>query len=319
MSAPLRSGSCLAIVLLTLGVLPGSAALGRWSAPPVTTTAVDRSPVTTSGAAAPLEARAPTMAAQGPVAPDADVALGGIARPGDAVASSGEVALGGVVAPAAARPPTAHPHADRHEVGGAQTSPHGSRTIVGGAAPVPTALFADDVDLRHGPVPVPLALRLPSIGVDAEVLGVGITPGDVMDAPMGGAGDPVWQQAFWYRGSAIPGAASTALIAGHISGSGRPGVFADLGELERGDPIVLHDTRTGLDVRFEVDESVSYTLAEAGDPDVLRRIYGAGPVEGTDPRPSADGLSHLTLITCAGTFVGGTHDHRLVVYANRVA
>jgi hypothetical protein len=40
---------------------------------------------------------------------------------------------------------------------------------------------------------------------------------------------------------------------------------------------------------------------------------------GTGPQPSADGLSHLTLITCAGTFRNGTHDHRLVVYATRIA
>ena len=48
-------------------------------------------------------------------------------------------------------------------------------------------------------------------------------------------------------------------------------------------------------------------------------MYGAGPVTGTLPQPSADGLSHLTLVTCTGTFVGGTHDHRLVVSATRIA
>ena len=65
--------------------------------------------------------------------------------------------------------------------------------------------------------------------------------------------------------------------------------------------------------------SKSYTLAEAARPAVLKRIYGVGPVVGKWAQPSADGLSHLTLITCAGTFVNGTHDHRLVVYAVRVS
>ncbi len=65
-------------------------------------------------------------------------------------------------------------------------------------------------------------------------------------------------------------------------------------------------------------ESKTYSLEEAADPAVLTRIYGAGPVAGTWAKPSADGLSHLTLITCAGTFRNGTHDHRLVVYATRV-
>ena len=59
-----------------------------------------------------------------------------------------------------------------------------------------------------------------------------------MDAPKGPSNDPVWQQAFWYRGSAIPGAASTALIAGHIDGGGQSGVFAHIAELRKGDAIV---------------------------------------------------------------------------------
>lgn len=183
---------------------------------------------------------------------------------------------------------------------------------------VPAALVDDGLDLRAGPVPVALELQLPSLGVRASVVGVGITANEVMDAPMGPAKDPVWQQAFWYRGSAVPGELSNALIAGHISGpGGRPAVFAQIDRLGRGDPIVVRDTRNGLDVRFSVSNSETYSLDQAADPAVLSRIYGAGPVAGTRPQPSADGLSHLTLITCAGTFRNGTHDRRLVVYATR--
>jgi hypothetical protein len=43
---------------------------------------------------------------------------------------------------------------------------------------------------------VPLQLRIPLLNVDARVLGVGVTPGDAMDAPEGPVGDPVWQEAF---------------------------------------------------------------------------------------------------------------------------
>ena len=96
-------------------------------------------------------------------------------------------------------------------------------------------------------------------------------------------------------------------------------MFAHLDELRIGDPIVVLDTRRGLDVRFSVTGTRSYSLAEAADPSVLTEIYGAGPVAGAWPEPSPDGLAHLTLITCAGTFHDGTHDHRLVVYATRVA
>ena len=188
------------------------------------------------------------------------------------------------------------------------------------ALAVPAALTDDAVDLRAGPAPVPLELQLPSLDLIAPVVGVGITPTNVMDAPMGPAGDPVWQQAFWYRGSAVPGALSTALMAGHVGGpGGSSAVFAHLDRLRPGDPIVVRDTRSATDVRFSVTESTSYSLDEASEPAVLTRMYGAGPVEATWPQPSADGLAHLTLITCTGTFRNGTHDHRLVVYATRIA
>ena len=188
------------------------------------------------------------------------------------------------------------------------------------ALAVPAALTDEGLDLRAGPVAVPLELQMPSLDVSASVTGVGITPKNEMDAPMGPAGDPVWQQAFWYRGSAVPGALSTALIAGHFGGPrGSPAVFGHLDRLRPGDPIVVHDTRSALDVRFSVTESKTYSLDQAADPTVLTQIYGAGPVAGTWPQPSADGLSHLTLITCTGTFRNGTHDHRLAVYATRIA
>lgn len=187
--------------------------------------------------------------------------------------------------------------------------------------PVPAALFAKGLSVRAGPVPVPLQLSIPAIHVATQVLGVGVTPGDVMDAPEGPVGDPVWQEAFWYRGSAVPGAISTALIAGHIDGPrGSTAVFGDIGRLRAGDAIVVHDTRSGLNVRFEVTGSKSFTLAEAATPSVLRQIYGVGPVAGTTPQRSKDGLAHLTLVTCAGSFDNGlgTHDHRLAVFATRV-
>jgi len=189
------------------------------------------------------------------------------------------------------------------------------------ALPVPAPLFARGLDIRSGPVPVAIRLGIPTIGVDATVLGVGVLANDVMDAPEGPIDDPVWQQAFWYRGSAVPGVLSTAVIAGHVNGPrGTQGVFGHIDQLRPGDPIVVHDPRRGLDVRFVVTRSVDFTLAQTTDKDVLRQIYGVGPVAGTTPQASADHLAHLTLVTCAGDFDTrlGTHDHRLAVFAVRV-
>jgi Sortase domain len=186
---------------------------------------------------------------------------------------------------------------------------------------VPAALTDRGLDLRSGPIAVPLLLQIPSIGVSVTVIGVGMTSKAVMDAPMGRADDPVWQQAFWYRGSAVPGALSTALFAAHVDDPlGRPAAFARIGRLRPGAVIIVRDTRNGLDVRFAVTGTHSYPLSETTDPAVLERMYGTGPVAGTGPQRSSDDLAHLTLVTCAGTFQNaiGTHDRRLAVYAIRV-
>lgn len=231
----------------------------------------------------------------------------------------------GVVVVTAVLVPTTSPRDAATRDTAVASRAHAARTDGAQAPPdavrrVPAALTAEGLGLGAGPVAVPLQLRIPSLGISAAVLGVGVTPKNVMDAPTGPATDPVWQQAFWYRGSAAPGAPSTALFAGHVNDSlGRAGVFAHIGRLRPGDPIVVHDTRSGLDVHFSVTESKTYTLRQATDPAVLRRIYGVGPVAGTLPQQSDDGLSHLTLITCTGTFRNGTHDDRLVVYATRTA
>jgi sortase (surface protein transpeptidase) len=180
------------------------------------------------------------------------------------------------------------------------------------------ALIDPDLDLRAGPVDVPLELRIPSIEINAPVLGVGITAQNAMDAPKGLATDPVWQKVFWYRGSSIPGDVGTATLAGHVDDArGRPAVFARLSHLQPGDLIVVHDTRRGLDVSFTVVETATYSVQEAADPAILARVYGSGPVSGLGPQPAADGLAHLTLITCSGGFVNGSYDRRLVVYATR--
>ena len=179
-------------------------------------------------------------------------------------------------------------------------------------------LFDPNIDLRARAVEVPLELRLPSLHLSAPVLGVGLNRKNLMDTPMGSASDPVWHKVFWYRGGGIPGDATTATIAGHVDDVlGRPAVFARLKDLRPGDTVVVHDTLTGLDVDFLVTHSMTYTLKQTVDPAVLQQIYGRGPVAGQGPEPSSDGVAHLTLITCAGNWVGtaGTFDHRLAVYA----
>jgi hypothetical protein len=205
--------------------------------------------------------------------------------------------------------------------GGAVRSPTPSTPQASPAPPLlARPLVPAGLGLHAGPTPVPLELGLPSLQVSGAMLGVGLTAGDAMDAPQGPLGDPVWQQAFWYRGGSIPGDVGTATVAGHVDDvRGRPALFAHLGDLHPGDPVVVHDTRSGTDVRFAVDQVATYSVQQASQPAILASIYGAGPVAGTGPQPAPDGLAHLTLVTCAGDFVHGGYDHRVVVYTRRVA
>ncbi len=169
-----------------------------------------------------------------------------------------------------------------------------------------------------GPVYIPLKLRIPSLKVDAPMLGVGLTSENVMAAPKGPIDDPVWHTAFWYRGGGIPGDVGTATIAGHVNNPlGKPEIFARLQDLHPGDVIIIHSSTLKLDLVFIVDHVNVYSIEEAFDPKVLAQIYGAGPVSGAGPQPASDGRSHLTLITCAGNIVNGQFNHRTVVYASR--
>lgn len=181
------------------------------------------------------------------------------------------------------------------------------------------SLEAERLNLRAPAVDVPLRLDIPVLEVSALVMGVGLTTTDVMDAPLGEPEDPVWQKTFWYRGGGVPGDPGTATIAGHVSGGQGPSVFFDLHELQKDDVIHVVDMRDGTKIQFTVTESRIYSVEESEDPAVLERVYGSGPVAGTDPIPSSDGRSYLTLITCAGSLVEGSYDKRLVVFSTRTA
>jgi sortase family protein len=201
---------------------------------------------------------------------------------------------------------------------GATSGPPASSTIPAtmSGKPISTPVVDPTLDLHSPPVAVPLDLMIPALNVDAPVLAVGLTRENVMDAPKGPPGDSVWQKAFWYRGGAVPGSPGTATMAGHVTDAmGHPSIFGRLNELHSGDEIIMRDTRNGQLLHFAVVASESYTAQQSADPAILARVYGSGPLSGRGAQPDEDGRSHLALITCAGDYVDGSYDHRLVVYA----
>ncbi len=184
---------------------------------------------------------------------------------------------------------------------------------------IPGPLVDPSLSLRTGPVAVPLQIQIPALKINAPVLGVGLNMNNAMSTPRGILpNNSLWQTVFWYRGGGIPGDVGTATFAGHYDDVlGRPAIFAYLGDLRTGDLIVIRDQRSELSIPFVVTEMKSYTNEEASDPAVLARIFGSSSVSAADTQPVQDQVSRLTLITCAGSWVNGSFDLRLVVYATR--
>ncbi|MEO9181658.1 MAG: class F sortase [Acidimicrobiales bacterium] len=177
------------------------------------------------------------------------------------------------------------------------------------------------LSLESPAVNVPIDVVIPVIGVKSSLQAVGMTKSHAMAAPEGGAGSSDWSNTFWYRGSAIPGAVGTATIAGHIDDRfGDYAVFGRLSSLVRGNRIYIRNTKSGVSEEFVVTTTHAYTLAQAATRPVLDLIYGTGPPVGQPAQRSTDGLAHLSLVTCAGSWIPSldTHNERLVVSAVRI-
>ena len=177
------------------------------------------------------------------------------------------------------------------------------------------------LSLESPAVNVPIDVLIPAIGVRSPLKAVGMTSSHAMSAPEGGAGSSDWSNTFWYRGSAVPGAVGTATIAGHIDDRfGDYAVFGRLSSLVPGNRIYIRNTKSGVSEEFVVTRTHAYTLAQSATRPVLDLIYGTGPPVGLAAQPSSDGLAHLSLVTCTGTWIPklDTHNERLVVSAVRI-
>ncbi len=145
---------------------------------------------------------------------------------------------------------------------------------------------------------LPVRLRIPSLKIDAPIMGVGLTRTGDMDVPRSGS------QVGWYALGARPGEAGNAVIAGHLDTAlGTPAVFWNLNDLsEKDDVFVLDDF--GHEYHFQVVKSVVYNAREAP----LQQIFGASIAK------------NLQLITCNGAWQADekSYDKRLVVYTNLV-
>jgi Sortase domain len=139
----------------------------------------------------------------------------------------------------------------------------------------------------------PVSITIPAAGVEAPVVPVGLRPDRSMEVP--GV-----DQAGWYELGPRPGEAGPAVIVGHVDSRSGPAVFFRLGQLRRGDKIVVGQAGGG---------SRSFLVER-----VERQAKEALPVERIWNRANQP---LLRLITCGGSFDRSTGHYRdnIIVYA----
>ena len=140
----------------------------------------------------------------------------------------------------------------------------------------------------------PVSIRIPVIGVDARVVPVGLGPGRTMEVP-------AVDLAGWYEPGPRPGEAGPAVIVGHVDSRRGPAVFFRLGQLHRGDRIVVG--RAKGPPRSFVVERVERQPKQA---------LPAGRIWNDTRQPV------LRLITCGGSFdrASGHYRDNVIVYAS---
>ncbi|MEU6093672.1 class F sortase [Streptomyces sp. NPDC047079] len=142
----------------------------------------------------------------------------------------------------------------------------------------------------------PDRIRIPSIHVDAPLMGLGLTRTGSLDVP------PAREKnlAGWYEAGTKPGETGTAIVAGHVDNTEGPAVFYDLGAVSRGSTIEV-DRRDGSTAVFTVDTVEVYQARDFPD----QKVYGAAP------RPE------LRVITCGGGYSRTTgYQGNVVVFAH---
>lgn len=172
----------------------------------------------------------------------------------------------------------------------------GEFPTTGGARPGPVTFPTAAMPAAPFKGSRPMAIRITSIQVDAEVERRPIVDG-LMTDPTG-----PWVVA-WYGATSRLGIPGNVVLSGHVDFAGvGPAVFARVGELEPGDRIEVTGDNVFL-YQYDVEWSTLYEARTAP----VEQIVGATENES------------LTLITCGGDFnvAAQQYLHRLVIRAAR--
>ncbi|MFI8302875.1 class F sortase [Streptomyces sp. NPDC085927] len=175
------------------------------------------------------------------------------------------------------------------------------------APPQPSAAQAHSAPAGHGsgrpseqaaalPPSPPDRIRIPAIGVDAPLTGLGLTGTGSLDVPP----PERTNLAGWYEAGTTPGETGTAVVAGHVDNAEGPAVFYSLGALRKGATVEV-GRRDGGTAVFTVHAVEVYDARDFPD----EKVYGAAK------RPE------LRIITCGGGYSRTTgYRGNVVVYAH---
>ncbi|WP_433047484.1 class F sortase [Dactylosporangium sp. CS-033363] len=167
-------------------------------------------------------------------------------------------------------------------------------------SPIPIASSAAPAPKQetHGlGASAPVRLAIPAIGVDTELMSLGLNGDGTVQVPPLKKGSP----AGWYRNLRTPGEVGPAVILGHVdTAHDGPAVFYRLRELRPGDTASVRREDGSVAV-FVVERVVEVPKNDFPTDDVY------GPVD----------YPALRLVTCGGTFDRLKHEYRgnILVYA----
>jgi hypothetical protein len=168
-------------------------------------------------------------------------------------------------------------------------------SLAAAGATGPSAGKAQGPSLRRS---LPVSVDIPAIGVDSELLRLGVSPGGTIQVP------PLYtrpSEAAWYKYSVTPGQIGASVIEGHVDTYQGPAVFFRLGALRPGNSVDV-TLADGITAVFRVTGIREY--AKSRFP--AKSIYGA------------TGYAALRLITCGGPFDYASRNYlsSIVVFAS---
>lgn len=144
----------------------------------------------------------------------------------------------------------------------------------------------------------PVAVRVDSIGVEADLIDLGLAPDGTMEVPVD------FDDVGWFAPGGRPGGIGPTVIAAHVDSPTGPAAFFRLREVAVGEEIVVVD---------ESGTEHSYTVTELQTHE--KEAFPTAEVFG------ASAQDELRLITCTGDFDPTLASYRsnLIVFAERSA